>query len=231
MALTKRSENKFVYLEAKHHCLWRQIKKQVAGCDSVEVTNPKTGDVSTKYGYRYDSVAGHVVKIEKFDTAKKYPTRYFGFKMHLVEGAETYVLTMPYNSQLLRRFLRVARNVDWTQPLSITIFKGKKQGGGEELGVWFQQNGATVKPYYTREQPHGMPDAYHDTVEDSWDFRDQHRWLVAKLIDEIVPDIAAAAKRVAPPIEQAGDEQVQEDTQEPEQPPHSDYITDDDVPF
>lgn len=231
MALTRRSENNIVYLEAKHYCLWRGFKKQVKDCEAIEVTNPKTGAVITKYGFRYDSVSGHVVKILKYDTERKYSTRYFGFKMHIVEGGETYVLDMPYNSQILRRFLRVARNIDWALPLSITVFKGKKENGLEELGVWFQQKAATVKPYYTREQPHGMPEATHDPVEDAWDFKAQHRWLVARLIEETIPDIDAAAKRVAPPIEHDQGEELQEEHMEDvDIPPHGE-ISDDDLPF
>lgn len=235
MALTRRSENHIVYLEAKHYCLWRQIKKQVDGCDSVEVKNPKTGQVLTKYGYRYDSVSGHVIKLVKYDTAEKYATRYFGFKMHIAEGAETYVLDMPYNGQFLRRFLRIAPNIEWALPLSITVFKGKKQKGGEEMGVWFQQRDATVKPYYTRENQHGMPEATHDDVSNEWDFRAQHRWLVARLIETTIPSIEAAAARVAPPIDKddAGEVLGATDQDRQDEPPEHDRyeIGDEDVPF
>lgn len=232
MALTKRSENKIVYLEAKHYCLWRPLKKKVAGCDEVEVTNPKTGQVLTKYGYRYDSVSGHAVKLVKYDTEKKYSTRYFGFKLHLVEGGETYVLDMPYNSQMLRRFLRVAHNVDWSISLSITLFKGKKENGTEELGVWFQQRGQTVKPYYTREQPHGMPEATHDPTEDAWDFKSQHRWLIERLRAETIPDIEAAAAKVAPPLEQDfGEPEHEEHVEDSNIIPPSEEIDDSDLPF
>ena len=73
----------------------------------------------------------------KYDTEKKYSKRYFGFKLSLAEGTETYVIEMPYASQILRRFLHVAPNVDWTHPLSITIFKGKKKEGAgvETTGI------------------------------------------------------------------------------------------------
>lgn len=234
MALTKRSENKIVYLEVKHYCLWRPLKKQVEGCDIVETNNPRTSEKVTKYGYRFDTVSGHAVKLVKYDTEHKYTTRYFGFKIHLVEAGETYVLDMPYNSQILRRFLRVARNVDWALPLSITIFKGKKKDReGDELGVWFQQRGETVKPYYTKEQPHGMPEALYDNDLQQWDFKAQHRWLVDRLKVETVADIEAAAQRVAPPIEPEHGERSEEPTDEGEAtiPPHADYISDDDVPF
>jgi hypothetical protein len=234
MGLTRRSESKFVYLEVKHHCLWRQLKKPLDGCDSVEVTNPQTGVILTKHGFRFDSVSGHVVKIEKYDTLKKYSKRYFGFKVHFVEGPDTYVVAMPYESQVLRRFLRLAHNINWELPLSLTVFKGKKEGGKEETGIWFQQRGETVKAYYTKDAPHGMPEAiYYQDVE-QWDFKAQHRWLVDKLQTETMADIAAAAKKVAPPIQPAaddlGDEPEHDTTDSGVIPPHGE-IDDDDVPF
>jgi hypothetical protein len=178
-------------------------------------------------------VSGHAIKIVKYDTAKQYATRYFGFKLHLIDAGEEFVLDMPYSSQILRRFLRVAHNVDWTVPLLITIFKGKKKEsstGSEETGVWFQQRGETVRPYYTREQPHGMPDAVHDADLNEWDFKAQHRWLVDRLKSETIPDIEDAARRVAPPAERASDTTDAPDHSfDVEMPPYS--ATDEDCPF
>jgi hypothetical protein len=232
MALTRRSENQAVFLEAKHYCLWRALKTQVPGCEVVEANNPRTGATVKKFGYRYDTVAGIATKLLKYDTERKYSQRYFGFKLHLVDGAETYVIDMPYHSQLLRRFLRVARAVDWSKPLSITVFKGKKNAGEvEPTGVWFQQQGQTVKPYYTREQPHGMPEATHDSIEDQWDFKAQHRWLVERLITETIPDIETAARKVAPPIEPHTEEERGQEPPEDEGPPNTWEADNSDVPF
>lgn len=234
MALTKRTETDTVYLQVKGHCLWREIKDGAdgQGYDTLDVKNPKTGQIITKYGYRFDTVSGHATKLVKYDTAKKYANRFFGFKLHLIDGTDSYCLDMPYHSQILRRFLRVAPNVDWTLPLSITIFKGKKKDSDkDELGVWFQQAGATVKPYFTREAPHDMPAAVYDNDLQQWDFKDQHRWLVGMLQDTTIPAIELAASRVAPPAEP----QVSEPTApEPEadvvdMPPFA--ADDDDLPF
>lgn len=236
MALTKRSETRVVYLEVKHYCLWRALKKQEAGCDSVEVNNPSTGNKVVKYGYRFDTVSGRVVKLVKYDTERKYSTRYFGFKLHLVDGDEIFVLDMPYKSQILRRFLRVAHNVDWALPLSITIFKGNRRegqkDGAEETGVWFQQKGETTKPYYTKDALNGAPDATWDDTEKKWDFTAQHRFLVQKLQDVIIPEIEEAAK-----VSQPDDEPealFPEST--PEEPDHDDPPANawndlDEVPF
>jgi hypothetical protein len=233
MALTQHTDSRTIYLQAKHYCLWREYKTQIAGSEAVEVTNPKTGQVLTKYGHRYDSVSGLVVKLEKYDTDKKYAARYFGFKLHMTDGTDRYVLDMPYQGQMLRRFLRVAHNIDWNKALKITVFKGKKQNTGtDEMGVWFQQSGETVKPYYTKDQPHGMPEAVFDPDLNQWDFKAQHRWLVDRLRNETIPDIEAAASKMAPPIEPALDGQPEDPDIPPSRPlDDSEFISGDDVPF
>jgi hypothetical protein len=234
MGLTRKTEASVVYLEIKHYCLWQALKKEVKGCDVVQVTNPKTKEVITKYGFRFDTVIGRATKLVKYDTEKKYATRYFGFKLHMIDQGEKFVLDLPYNSQALRRFLRVAPNIDWFEPLSITVFKGKKKegtAGSEETGIWFQQVGETVRPYYTKENPHGMPEATYDDQLQQWDFRAQHRWLVGRLIEQTMPDIEEAAKVTAPPVEPDHGSDPGPDTEEA--PPVYDTYepTDDDVPF
>ncbi len=227
--LTKRSDSNIVYLEVKHYRLWRSLKEKVEGCDTVKTVNPQTSKEVIKYGYGFDTVGGRATKLEKYDTEKKYSKRYFGFKLHLADGADSYVIDMPYASQILRRFLRLARNIDWTLPVAITVFKGKKKEGAgmEDTGIWFQQRGETVKPYYTKDEMHGMPEATYDKLENTWDFKAQHRWLVSRLQDETIPDIEAAAKRVAPPIEPAANGEAPEHSDADESDPFGGSLMDD----
>jgi hypothetical protein len=232
MALTKRSENKIAYLEVKHYCLWRGLKKEVAGCDVVEANNPATGGKVMKYGYRFDTVTGHATRLVKYDTEKKFSKRYFGFKLWLAEGTETYVIDMPYTSQILRRFLHVAPNIDWTFPLSITVFKGKKKEGKgvETTGIWFHQFGETIKRYYSREEPHGMPEATYDNDLQQWDFKAQQRWLVERLKEVTIPDIEAAATR-APEVPDSGEFTAEPGTSDDGIPPTDWQVDDSDMPF
>lgn len=233
MALEKRSASNTVFLQAKHYCLWQEIKKPVDGCETIVVNNPKTHESVTKYGFAFNTVTGRVIKLVKYDTEKKYATRFFGFKLHLTDGDGAYVFDMPYNSQALRRFLTAAPNMDWSVPLSITVFKGKKKqqdgAGADPTVVWFRQRGETVKAYFTRENPNGMPEAILDQHSGEWDFRAQRRWLVDYLVDNIVPAIEEASAVAAPPVEP---ERELTSELEPEFDPYGGHgITDDDVPF
>lgn len=231
MALTKRSESEAIYLQVKHFSLWREIKAPVEGCETIEVNNPRTAQKVIKYGYRFDNVEGRVVKLEKYD--RQYDaTRYFGFKMHIVDKSERYVLDLPYQSQILRRLLRVAPSIDWAAPLSISAFKSKKEKPGDldSTGIWFRQRGETIKPYYTREDPRGMPPATQDKITQEWDFKPQHRWLVNELIEHIIPIIDKVAASVIPPPAEHEGEDVAPETDDWGGAPHA-PIDPEDVPF
>lgn len=231
MGLTRRSESNRIYLQVKHSCIWQEFKKATKDTEQVEVTNPSNGQVITKHGIRYENVTGHVIKIETYK--RDYQGKKFvGFKVHFQEGGQVFVVDMPYQSQVLRRFLRVLPSITWNLPLSLSIFQGKGRDGSPELGVWFRQGGVTIKPYYTREEKHGMPEARQDPVTKDWDFREQHLWLVQQLLNVHMPAIEVAANLTRPPVE-PNELQDAEQGEEMggEVPPHSDYITDDDVPF
>lgn len=228
MGLTRREDGNRIYLEVKFYSLWRGLKKHVEGCETLETINPKTSAKVVKYGYRFNDLKGYVTKLEKYDTGSQYVTRYFGFKMHIVDGPETFVLDLPYKSQILKRFLRLAHNIDWSKQLSITVFKGKKKEGGrkdnsEETAVWFRQDDITVPAYYTKDTPKGMPVAKQDPDTLEWDFRAQQSWLWEKLKTETIPAIETAAKRAAPPVDEHGSDGLgEEDFDDSEIPPNFD---------
>lgn len=236
MALERRSSGSTIYLQVKHYSWWQDLKKPAEGSESVEVTNPQTKEILTKHGFAYRKVSGRVVKVAQYDTEKKFAKRYFGFKFTLREGADTYVLDMPYESQALRRFLAIAPNVNWDIPLSITVFKGKKEGdhaGAAPTVVWFQQNEETVKSFFTKDHLNGMPMATQDPMTKTWDFRAQRSWLTVYFLDNIVPLIEIAAAKVAPPVEPLREPDHNSEADPGDGPDYDDSYSAslDDVPF
>lgn len=232
MGLTKRSESSVIYLEIKHYRIWQQLEHEVPGCDVVEANNPKTKQTVQKYGWGYAELTARATKLVKYDTEAKYATRYFGYKLHLIDDVDgqQFSLDMPYNSGALRKFLRVAPSIDWSLPFTLQVWKGKtKEGqGAAEAAILFRQAGDTVKWFFTREHANGMPEATQDPDTKEWDYRAQHRWLIEDLKSRTIPAIekAAAAHSSLMP--------------EPKQPEASDAneernwsapLDDDDVPF
>lgn len=232
MALTKRSESQVIFLQAKHFCLWQELKEIGPACDAIEVTNPKTKETTTKYGYKYETVTGFVVDLTWYDTGDKYSTRYFGFKMKIRDVDQEYSLDMPYKSQILRRFLRTVDNIDWNKPLSISVFKGRAEDGKDpQIGIWFRQNGETVRPYFTKENPNGMPSATYDKDTQEWDFKAQHSWLVAHLKEDIIPKVLDAAAHVPEVLPRETSLGIAEYAPAAEPAPAGGMPDDDDMPF
>lgn len=238
MALERRTSGNTVYLEAKHYCLWQEIKKPVDGCDTVEVTNPSNGLIVTKHGFAHHTLTGRVTKIAKYDTEKKYAKRFFGFKLHFQDAALTYVFDMPYNGPALRKFLTVCPNINWDVPLSVTVFKGKKKegaaaGGADPMVIWFRQRDETVKSFFTKDHPNGMPEATQDPHSKEWDFKAQRRWLVDYMVENIQPQIEIAAARVAPPVEPVREPDHNSEADPGDGPDYDDSYSAslDDVPF
>lgn len=223
MGLQRQTDSNAVFLAVKHFALWQEIKQPREGSVSEQVTNPETKEVLTKHGFKYKSVEGRAIKLEQYrrDHGRKV---YVGYKLHLQDGADLFVLDMPYQSTFLRKFLKIAPNVNWEKPLSITVFKGKDKDGEPETAIWFQQGGETIKHYFTRETPRGMPEATQDPVTKEWDFKPQQRWLVDRMMNDTVPSIAAAAAKFAPPVPHA------DAHEEPDPSEGEDQASDDDLP-
>ena len=233
MGLVRRSESTVAYLEIKHYRIWQQLEREVAGCDMVEATNPKTKQTVQKYGWGFAELTARATKLVKYDTEGKYATRYYGYKLHLVDDTDgsQFTLDMPYHSGVLRKFLRIAPSIDWDLPFTIQVWKGKtKEGqGAAETAILFRQSGDTVKWFFTREHSNGMPEATQDPDTKEWDFRAQHRWLIEDLKARTIPAIEKAAaphSDFMPPAKQVEPSDASE-----EQRGWSAPVDDDDVPF
>ena len=220
MGLTRQSDSDTIYLQVKDYSIWRELKRQEDGCDVITVENPRTKEILTKYGYKYKSIEGLAVSLAPYSNEHA-GVKYAGFKLVLEDADDRYSLDMSHNGQLLRRFLRCAPNFNWSHPLKISAFKSKKENPGDpdSTGIWFQQGAETVPPFYTRTDPHGMPEAIKDELSGEWDFKTQNRWLVNKLTTETIPAIEASRSHA--PVTRHEDEQGA--------PPPNDFDGDGDI--
>ena len=118
--------------------IWQQIEREVAGCDVVETTNPKTKQTVLKYGWGFAELTARATKLI-----------YYGFKLHLVDDADglQFVLDMPYHSSILRKFLRIAPSIDWNLPFTLQVWKGDRYNYSKH-----QRSGDTMKWFFTRSE-------------------------------------------------------------------------------
>jgi hypothetical protein len=208
MGVTRQSETNAMHLSIKDWSLWQEIKNKAEGCETIKVTNPEDKTVLDKYGYKYESLVGRVVHLAEYKREWKGKV-FSGFKLHVQDGADKFILDMPYTSRILRNFLHTCPNMNWSKPLSIRAFKGKNDKGEPEQAIWFQQDEQTVKFYFTKDNPHGMPAPKQHPRTQKWDFSEQQEWLIERMMNDTAPAIAAAAAKFAPPIAKA-DESIQE---------------------
>lgn len=235
--LSRKKENPTVYLEVKFYSLWRSLSTFVDGCDVESPMNPKTKEVTTKYGYKFDGVTGYATKLEWYDTEKKFSERYIGFKLTLEsEEGEAVVLDMPYKSLMFKRFASAAPNIDWSKPFKISVFKARnKERQADETAIWIQQpEGQTVKSYYTKDNLNGMPEAEFDDFTQKWDFSKQKKFLALQMRDVVAPKIAQAAegRKASAPAVKSGYPAIGS-AADPQAPIHDDAPSweEDDVPF
>lgn len=229
MGLTKQSDSNSIIIQAKHYSLWRGLKAAEPGCDSVEVNNPSTGERVVKYGYRYNNLTAFAVRLEWYDTGTKHDTQYLGFKMHMIDGdGSKFILDMPLNSPLLKKFMRVAPNLNFSKEISITVFRGKGEGAVDPTAIWFKQDDTTIFQAYTKDNPNGLPPAKQSRSTGKWNFDDQNDWLIERINEDTIPAVAAASV-------QRGDvlSSPRHIDAAPSHPASvtPQYIEDDDVPF
>lgn len=229
MPLTKRAESSAIFLSVKHFCIWQQLDKPTTDSVMVEVTNPETKEVLTKHGYQFNDVSGHIAALERYDRTVN-GKRYLGYKMKISDGAQVFYLDMPDNSRLLRKFLMLMTNIDWDKPLRIAAWRTRnKETQAFETALWFTQNGESVLNFYSKANPHGLPEATKHPRTGKWDFTAQEDFLFEKLDHEIIPRIAAATKRRG---ELHFDESEREGPGESAIPPnYTDHADEDDIPY
>lgn len=237
MPLTRLSESSGMFLTIKNHTLWQEIKKKVEGCEEITVTNPKTKQVMTKYGYKFKDATGYVIAIDRYK--REFEGKVFaGYKLKMYDGDNLFFLDIPFKSIFFRKFSHLMHSIDFRKPLSIAAWKSKEKNrnGGEETAIWFTQGGESVKTHITKEHPNGCPPAVQDPDDKEWSFKERDKWLVKQIEDVITPRVVEAAKFNPKPGElhmPAPADQVEHADDSYDGPPNSpvEELDEDSVPF
>lgn len=78
------------------------------------------------------------------------------WQVYLQDEDGTAILSMRYSSGYASAFLKALPNVDLSQDVTITPHV-KVDGDKKRTGIFLNQNGQSVKWFYTRETPNGLP--------------------------------------------------------------------------
>jgi hypothetical protein len=185
--LQEQTETGTKFLKIKHHSICEESKEEQAGFKPVEVTNPRTGETLTKYIKQYKGVEALVCKIEWYDTGEKYETRYMGWKIHMDADGMPCVLDLPFNSRPAGRFMRLAENLNFAEPVEFSAWYDKKN---DATAFNVKQNGQSVPQLYTRENPGECPEPTKNKLG-KWNFDEVNEFLYERMMHFVIPSVEA----------------------------------------
>lgn len=221
----ERSQSNGKFFVIKHNSIVEESSKERPGFEPIEVRNPSTGETVIKFVKRYSAIEALITKIEWRDTEDKYERRYMSWKIHLDTGSEKGVLELAFESRSSSRFMKLAENLDFTEPVEFRAWKDAE----DKTAFIVKQFDHSVPQKYTKENPGDCP-APKRAFGGKWNFDDQMLFLHGRMINAVIPAVDAA---------QAGRSMSQENGHGTggewnERPPDSDPpdgLIDDDIPF
>lgn len=186
----------------------------------IETQNPRTKALKNTWVDRYDALVVKIVNIERFSMKFEKGGKVVNYNLMVQAPGKDgkpgprATLQMHFMDALLRKFLKVAPNIDFNKWVRIAAFKGRdgkqvisiKQGDGPVFSDWpavpfywqHKIDEHTGKPDYDSKAkaPDGtiMPPGVYDDDDESWDFSAQNKFLVKHFRENTMPVIEAIAK-------------------------------------
>ena len=184
----------------------------------IETTHPKTKEKVFTYIKRFDSLVARVVNIEKHRKEFDDGTKITNYNLTLIAGGKKAILQLTYMDAFLRKFLKVAPNLDFEKLIRFSAFK-KMKGGKDKQLISIKQGTGTdyqnwpVVPFYWEHEKHPngelnfetpargadgtiLPPPIHDEDDDTWDFKEQNKFLIKHFVDNQLPQIKQIAERL-----------------------------------
>jgi hypothetical protein len=220
----KKVKKNTIYFHIFDNSICRKSKIPVTGPNGelkegwegpIETQNPKTKAQVNTWVERYDNLVCRIIDIEQFKIKFDDGGAAAGFNLTLLAGNNKAVLQLNWVEPVLKRLMKVARNINFEHPLYISVFQTSREGKSG-IGVSFKQGPANVDPdswtkvdeFYHRDynvklqeqatatgQPVPpealMPEPIHNEMNDTWDYNAQNNWLGLHFMKDIVPKVKA----------------------------------------
>ena len=163
MALSNLGGTNLTYLSVSDGNLVRQFK----------TANDRTTERVTKTGKlvfeeRFKDLTGMITNVNtrENDYGKQW-------QLTFTDGADTYIVSMPFSSRYASSFLKAVPNIDATKPLRFMpwAMKDKNDVSKTVTGVTMYQDGNKIAPAFTRDEPNGLPQMEKIKVKgkEQWD--------------------------------------------------------------
>jgi hypothetical protein len=180
-----------IYLAIKHHSIVHESKTEQAGHKPIVVENPRSKEKITKYIKQYKGVEALICKIEWYNREHD-GTTYKGWKLFLDAAGTPCVLDLPFNSRAGNRFMKLAENIDFTQPVEFSAWYDSK---GDATAFNVKQNGQSVSQRYTRDEPGDCPAPTKNRLG-KWNWDAQEEFLLERMEQCVIPAVLDAGNEM-----------------------------------
>lgn len=186
--------------------------------DPIKTQNPKTKNDVFTFVKRFDKLVCRVVDVNKRRAEFADGGKVTNWNFTVMAGGKKATIQTVWADQLLRKFLKVAPNIDFERPIIFSAFRktehGKtkqlisiRQGDSDDLKEWTAVPWYWTKPKDANDkvdlsQPAVgrdgsiLPEAVHDEDEDTWDFKAQNKMLADHFVHNDLPRIKEIAERL-----------------------------------
>lgn len=205
---------KRMYFKVFDDSICLKSSTEIEGWDGpIETTNPKTKQPVNTWVKRFDPLICRIIDCNRFQRKFDDGSKISGFEFLLQAGNMQAVLTLTWCEPVLKRLLKVARNIDWTKPVRMSVFLGTKQSGAKGTAVSIKQgagvdheNWPKVEEFWNREKADAghMPQPVHNEFDDKWNYDNQNAFLGKDFMENVYPRIKeiAASLGIQQPSEQ-----------------------------
>lgn len=171
MALTNLGGANTTYLSVADGNLVRQHKQA-----NAQTTERLTKTGKLVYEERFKDLTA---KLDGITTRENDYGKQWQLKFQ--DGGDYYVISLPYSSRYASSFLKVLPNIDLSQEIRFMpwAMKDKMDATKTITGITLYQNGEKIAPYYTKEDPKGLPQMVKIKVKgkEQWDDSDMMSYL------------------------------------------------------
>lgn len=103
------------------------------------------------------------------------------WQLRFQDGGDYYVVSLPYSSRYASSFLKALPNIDLSKEVRFMpwAMKDKNDPTKTVTGITLYQDGEKIAPYYTKEDPKGLPQMVKIKVKgkEQWDDSDMMSYL------------------------------------------------------
>lgn len=179
MGLGTQENGKFISIVGGRFC----IRVQEGSEGAISRVNKLGKTVWEKY---YDNFTGKLVGIKTTDGT--YGKQWvFSFQ----DAGEVYNLQLGYSNSFAKNIIKMLPNADLSKEMKVQP-QTKEIDGVKKSSVFINQDGKSLKHFYTKDNPNGLPPMTQVMVKGTmvWDDTDQMVFLEEMVKKDIVPKLS-----------------------------------------